>query len=817
MPKNSSAKKVDAKVKTVKSKKFPEYDHAKLEPKWRATWVKEKIYKTSESKSKPKCYVLDMFPYPSGEGLHVGHPKGYIATDVYARYQRMNGKNILHPMGFDAFGLPAENYAIKNKVQPAIMTENNIKHYTEQLESIGFSYDWERMLSTTDPDFYKWTQWIFIKLFEKGLAYESFAPINWCPSCKTGLANEDLEDGKCERCGSTIERKPMRQWVLRITKYADRMLKDLDLLTEWPEFIKELQRNWIGKSEGAEIDFQIKNFTEKIKVFTTRPDTIFGATYVVLAPEHPLVEKLKGQITNQKKLNAYLDETKSKTDLERTAEIKDKTGVRLDGVMAINPATKEEIPVYVADYVLPNYGTGSIMAVPAHDARDHEFAKKFRLPIIEVISGGDVAAAYTGEGKIVNSGKFSGMANEKAKKEITKFVGGKITAAYRLQDWVFSRQRYWGEPIPIIHCAKCGAVAVSEKDLPVKLPEVKSYVPSGTGESPLAKIETWVKTKCPKCAGPARRETNTMPQWAGSSWYYLRFIDPQNKKALVNKAKEKYWSPVDMYVGGAEHATRHLIYGRFWHKFLYDIGVVNHLEPFTRLKSVGLIMGADGRKMSKRWGNVVNPDEIVANYGADTLRLYEMFMGPFDQPIAWNTDSVIGSRRFLERLWKLAERAEKAPLPIDLDIAVNKTIKKVGEDIENFSFNTAISSLMILSNDLERHERVPLTAVENLIKLLSPFAPHMAEELWRGVWKKKKSIVLETWPKYDAKKLTVRIAKYAVQVNGRLRDTFELPTGTKEKEVVALALKREIVQKWTLGQKPKKVIFVPDRLINIVL
>ena len=805
------------------------YNHKKIEKKWQKAWEESGIYKTGRISKKPKHYVLDMFPYLSGEGLHVGHPRGYIGTDIYSRWKRMNGYNILHPMGFDSFGLPAEQYAIKHKIHPSIAVKKNVKRFKKQLSILGFDYDWDREVVTSDPDYYKWTQWIFLKLYEKGLAYESYEPINWCPTCQTGLANEDLEEGKCERCGTVVEKKPMRQWILKIREYADRLLSDLDELN-WPESIKESQRNWIGRSEGSLISFALVPInpnkkpinTDKdpgrsgksqgksvasIEVFTTRPDTLFGATYMVLSPEHPLLGGLKAQITNWGEVEKYIEEAKKKTEIERTAEGKEKSGVELKGVKAINPANKEKIPVWVADYVLVHYGTGAIMAVPAHDQRDIEFAKKYGLSIRNVIvplfrttSGKDAIRddkktakrkniyvvvkhhkddkyiclnwkkfgwhsfiiggikdgesdieaasreiieetgyknfkfvkkidgdhhshffagnkdvnryaigtalffelendekgkisdtekavhdvvwveknkvdeflnlsnqfyiwkkfndnniAYTDNGVLVNSGKFDGMDSEEVKDEITEFVGGKKMVNYKLRDWVFARQRYWGEPIPIIHCEKCGVVPVPEKDLPVILPEVKNYEPTGTGESPLANIEKWVNTKCPKCGGKGKRETNTMPQWAGSSWYYLRYIDPKNKKELVDKEKEKYWSPVDLYVGGTEHATRHLIYARFWHKFLYDIRVVNYKEPFAQLRNQGLILADDGRKMSKRWGNVINPDDIIEVYGADTLRLYEMFMGPFEQPVNWSTESIIGPRRFLERVWDYAQ------------------------------------------------------------------------------------------------------------------------------------------------------------------
>lgn len=783
------------------------YNPKNIESKWQKAWEEQGLYKTREEKDKPKYYILDMFPYPSGEGLHVGHPKGYIATDIHARFKRMNGYNVLHPMGWDAFGLPAENYALKNKVHPSVAVEKNITRFKEQLGKIGFSYDWEREINTTDPKYYKWTQWIFLQLFKKGLAYESNEPINWCPSCKTGLALEDLEGGHCERCGSLVEKKPIRQWVLKIREYADRLLYDLDDLA-WPESVKELQRNWIGRSEGSEITFEIKGSDEKTKVFTTRPDTLFGATYMVLAPDYPLVENQKLGIKNQEEVVAYIDLVKAKSDIERMAEGGEKTGVKLEGVVAINPATKKEIPVFIADYVLLQYGTGAIMAVPAHDERDHAFAEKFKLPIIEVLNE---------EGVLINSGEFNGMESDEAKPLITKFVGGEMRVNYRLRDWVFSRQRYWGEPIPIIHCEKCGAVAVPDEELPVLLPQVDSYEPTGTGESPLANIESWVNVACPQCEGPGKRETNTMPQWAGSSWYYLRFIDPNNDEALVDKNKEKYWSPVDMYVGGVEHATRHLIYARFWHKFLYDIGVVNNEEPFTHLKNQGLIAGEDGRKMSKRWGNVINPDDVVETYGADTLRLYEMFMGPFEEGGIWSDESIVGPRRFLEKVWKLKENiSDKVTPSEDVERALHQTIKKVTEDIEGFNFNTAVSAMMILVSAMEKADGMSKDDFEKFLLVLAPFAPYMTEELWKELGHES-SIHLEAWPSYDEAKTKESVITIAVQVNGKVRGDFQAPPETPEEEMKERALAVDSVQKWLDGKEPKKLIYIKGRLISIVV
>jgi len=1188
-------------------KKGTIYDHLYIEKKWRKKWANSKIYRSKEDRKKDKYFVLDMFPYPSGEGLHVGHPKGYIATDVISRMKRMQGKSVLHPMGFDAFGLPAENYAIKTKTNPADAVSVNVKRFKKQLEIIGLDYDWSREINTTDPGYYKWTQWIFLQLLEKGLAYESNEPVNWCPTDKTVLANEDVENGRCERCGTLVEKKPMRQWVLKITEYAERLLNDLDakrndssLLLDWPESIKEAQRNWIGKSEGAEIDFKLnfngpktkfvilhgytgsasRNFipwlkselekrghevqapelpntkapveeeqvnyfltnckidqntvivghslggvvalkaimklgkpiggivlvapaldpdqredgytksyhktfkwnfdfneikmlaggkiailsdsqedfrvpylkflagklsarlidttaeeehfcalqepevlkavTPSVKVFTTRPDTIFGATYLVLAPEHPWAKELLPRLENRHEVEEYISKSKLETEIERTDAKKEKTGVELKGVKAVNPATNEEVPVWISDYVLVDYGTGAVMAVPAHDERDAEFAKKFGLPIRIVIepkfigttgdgavkpgleyikreavcaivrnpkdnkylciswkghhmhglvTGGiendeDIANTakreveeetgyknlklirvspirintyfyhrvkqqnrwahfhfvffdlidedkspinekeaslhevvwksqdelkdffsvfegdfllnimendnyvHTEPGIMIESGKFTGRDSESVKKEITESVRGKWVTKYKLRDWVFSRQRYWGEPIPVIHCETCGVVPVPEKDLPVKLPRVTSYEPTGTGESPLAAISKWVNVKCPMCKGRAKRETNTMPQWAGSSWYHLRFMDPKNKKALVGVKAEKYWSPVDLYVGGAEHATRHLIYARFWHKFLYDLGVMSTIEPFIKLQSVGLIMGEDSRKMSKRFGNVVNPDDIVTRFGADTLRIYEMFMGPFDQQITWSTDSMVGSRRFVEKVWRLGcsvismktsvisakaeihatndivtmdsrlrgndnniQENDKTVGGIDSSIYGNsseersstdaltkllhRTIKKVTEDIQSLKFNTAISSLMIVVNEMEKADTIDRHQFELLLLLLAPFAPHITEEIWNRLGNKK-SIHIAEWPKYDSTLIQDDEVNIVVQINGKVRDSF-MTSKTSDNQIVENTAKSlPGVQKWLEGKTITKIVVIPNRLVNIV-
>ena len=826
------------------------YDPKQIEPKWQEFWLKEGIYKNYK-KSK-KFYALDMFPYISGSGIHVGHPKGYIATDVVSRFKMLQGYSVLHPMGWDAFGLPAENFAIKNKINPNVFVKENIIRFKKQLEMFGFTYDWDREFSTTDPDYYKWTQWIFLKLFEKGLAYESNEPVNWCSSCKTVLANEDLEKGLCERCGTQVVQKKMRQWVLKMTDYADRLLYDLDTEgLDWEEQILEQQRNWIGRSEGAEIEFQISNSEFKIKVYTTRIDTIYGCTYCVIAPEHETVQKLKDRIENWAEVEKYLIASQNKTELERM-ELKNKTGVELKGIKLTNPFNKEEVPLFAADYVLAHYGTGAVMAVPAHDERDFEFAKKYNLPIkgviipysentdllvenieekfenfkkefdkrvLDILDGKE---AFTEDGILWNSSdKYTRMTSKQARVKMTEWLEkekiGKKKINYKMRDWVFSRQRYWGEPIPIVHCEKCGAVAISEKELPLKLPEVENYEPTGTGEGPLANIAEWVNTTCPKCGGPGKRETNTMPQWAGSSWYYLRYIDPKNDKVLVDKDLEKEWMPVDLYVGGAEHATRHLLYARFWHKFLYDIKVVSTNEPFKKLVHVGLVDGEDGRKMSKRWGNVVNPDDVINEFGVDSLRIYEMFMGPFSQNIAWSTDGVKGVRRFLEKVWKLQTKvSDQKTASNKINNFLHKTIKKVTEDIENFRFNTAISQMMILVNEMEKEEKLPIANYQLLITILSPFAPHIAEELWEKLGNKE-SIFLQSWPKYDSEMTKDEKITLVLQVNGKVRDSIEADAGISEEEAKALAMQSEKIKTWTVGKEIKKIIFVKGKLINILI
>ncbi|MFA5183967.1 MAG: leucine--tRNA ligase [Patescibacteria group bacterium] len=809
------------------------YDHQNLEKKWQKRWQDSALYQTGTDPAKPKYYILDMFPYPSGAGLHVGHPKGYIATDIFARRRMMQGYNVLHPMGWDAFGLPAENYAIKNKLHPRAATAANIATFKRQLGLLGLSYGWDREINTTDPKYYKWTQWAFLEMWKKGLAYESSEPINWCPSCQTGLANEDLEDGKCERCGSDVEQKPMRQWVLRITDYAERLLADLEKLPDWEESIKEMQKNWIGRSEGAEIDFKIKDTDQAIKVFTTRVDTIFGCTYVVLAPENKLVVALKERVKNWPAVEAYLAEVKNKTDLQRTDLNKEKTGVLLEGMQAVNPFSGEAVPIFIADYVLNSYGTGAVMAVPAHDERDFEFAEKYACRIRKSVASLDdpenktFGGCYTADGVLVNSGEFSGLSSESARLRMADWLEEKKCGLrkinYKIKDWVYSRQRYWGEPIPLIHCAKCGVVPVPEEELPLMLPEVDSYEPTGTGESPLAAITDWVNIKCPSCGGPAKRETNTMPQWGGSCWYYLRYIDPDNNEALVDKQKEAYWSPVDFYVGGAEHATRHLIYARFWHKFLYDLGVVSYDEPFTKLKHVGLIMGEDGRKMSKRWGNVINPDEMVAKFGADALRVYEMFMGPFEQAANWNTNGLVGTRKFLEKIERLSA---EGPLPVKEDkkllSLLHKTIKKVGSDIENFRLNTAVSALMILANELTEyrnaHQAWPFDAARFscLLQILAPFAPHLSEEIWERLGNQG-SIFKSVWPQFDPALIKDETVNLAISINGKLRATIEAAADISEDEAVVLARDNEAIQRWLAGKEIAKIIFVPGKLLNLVV
>ncbi len=796
------------------------YDPSKIEPKWQGHWLKNKTFKASVDLKKPKYYALDMFPYPSGAGLHVGHPEGYTATDIVSRYKRMRGFNVLHPMGWDAFGLPAENYAIKTGRHPREVTAENVAVFKRQIQGLGFSYDWDREVNTTDPAYYRWTQWIFLQLYKKGLAYQSELPINWCPSCKTGLANEEVADGKCDRCGTVTTKKLLRQWVLKITQYAERLLADLDDL-DWPEPIKEMQRNWIGKSMGANVIFKIKGSKEAITVYTTRPDTLFGATYAVLAPEHPLV----AEITTHDRRDAvrvYQEQALLKSDLQRTELNKEKTG-QFTGAYAINPVNGAEIPIWVADYVLASYGTGAVMAVPAHDQRDWEFAKKYDLPVVEVVQGGDMAKeAYVGEGMHVNSDFLNGKGVEEAKVLVIDWLEkkklGLPAVNYKMKDWVFSRQRYWGEPIPMVHCELCGVVPLEEKDLPLELPEVDRYEPTGTGESPLAGIDWWVNTVCPKCARPAKRETNTMPQWAGSCWYYLRYLSPWDTESFASGEQQQYWMNVDLYVGGAEHAVLHLLYARFWHKVLFDLGFVKHREPFHKLVNQGLILGEDNEKMSKSRGNVINPDDVIKGYGADTLRVYEMFMGPFEAVKPWSTKSIEGSYRFLQKVWRLLEEGKLVDTVSSENLTklLHKTLKKVTEDIEGFHFNTAISQMMIYANELLKEKELARPLFEPLVLMLSPFAPHMAEELW-SLLGHRDSLAYAPWPAYDEALTRDTTFELVFSVNGKPRSRAQVQVGIKEAEAVEMALADADVKRYTEGKKVVRTVFVPGRMVNLVI
>ncbi len=801
------------------------YRPLEIEPKWQGYWDEHQTFKTTEEQDKPKFYALDMFPYPSGAGLHVGHPEGYTATDIVSRYKRMKGFNVLHPMGWDAFGLPAEQYAIDNGGHPREFTLKNVNNFRRQIKSLGFSYDWEREISTTDPDYYKWTQWIFLQLYKKGLAYIAEIPVNWCPALGTVLANEEVIDGKSERGGHPVIRRPMRQWMLKITEYADRLLDDLEEL-DWAESIKDMQRNWIGKSTGAEVTFDIEGSEEQIRVFTTRPDTLFGATYCVLAPEHALVEKIV-TADQQEAIKAYQEKASHKSDLERTDLNKDKSGV-FTGAYAINPVNGEKLPIWIADYVLAAYGTGAIMAVPAHDTRDWEFAQKFELPIIEVVEGGDVTKeAYTGEGKHVNSGMLDGMTTEQAIPTIIEWLEqqgkGEGKTTYRLRDWLFSRQRYWGEPIPILHLEDGTIKPVPEDSLPLLLPDLEEIKPSGTGESPLANATDWVNTIDPETGMKARRETNTMPQWAGSCWYYLRYIDPKNDQELCSKEKLDYWLPVDLYIGGAEHAVLHLLYARFWHKVLYDIGVVPTKEPFQKLVNQGMILGTNNEKMSKSRGNVINPDDIVNEYGADTLRLYEMFMGPLEATKPWNENGVEGMYRFLGRVWRLfiSEDGSLNPKIVDnggddaFKRTWHKTIKKVSEDMEALRFNTTISQLMIFTNEANKADELPREAMEDFVQLLSPLAPHIAEELWTRLGHEG-SITYQPWPTYDEAWTTESEVEIVVQITGKIVQRVHVAKDMDAKAMEEFALSLESVQKAIEGKTIRKVVAVPGKLVNIV-
>lgn len=799
------------------------YNPNAIEKKWQEIWEKEKTFKTEIDKTKEKFYALVEFPYPSGAGLHVGHPRSYTALDVVARKRRMQDQVVLYPMGFDAFGLPTENFAIKNKVHPRTVTEKNIENFTKQLKSIGFSFDWDRVIDTTDPEYYKWTQWIFVQMYKKGLAFKKEFPINWCPSCKVGLANEEVIQGKCERCGTEVEHKVKNQWMLKITEYADRLIDDLNEVDYLPS-IKQQQTNWIGRSEGAEIDFSIVDSDEKLKIFTTRPDTIYGSTYMVIAPEHPIVEKIKDKIQNYDEIISYKEKANKKSDFERSEMNKDKTGVEIKGIKAFNPVSNEEIPVWISDYVMITYGTGAIMAVPAHDKRDYEFAKKYNLEIRQVVDGGSIeneALTDTENGKIINSDLINGLNVEDAKDKIIKFVKeqgiGKDKKNFKLRDWVFSRQRYWGEPIPMIYCEKCGWQAVDEKDLPVTLPEVENYEPSDDGSSPLAKISEFVNTTCPLCGGHAQRETDTMPQWGGSSWYYLRYMDPNNDENLVGKEAVEYFSPVDWYNGGNEHTTLHLLYSRFWHKFLYDIGVVPTKEPYNKRTSHGMILGENNEKMSKSRGNVINPDDIIENYGADTLRTYEMFISEFDKSVPWSDEAVSGVRKYLDRVWRLQEiLVEGDKYSEDMEVLINQTIKKVTEDYESLKFNTAISQLMILLNTFVKKGSINKKELETYLILLNPSAPHITEEMWKKLGNDQQIANQNIWPSYDESKLVNDIIEIPVQVNGKVRGKIVVPIDTSKEDIISQSQEEENIKMILADKTVRKVIYVPGKILNIV-
>ena len=800
------------------------YNHKVVEKKWQKVWDDEKAFAATNDYSKPKYYALVEFPYPSGQGLHVGHPRPYTALDIVARKRRMQGYNVLYPMGWDAFGLPTENYAIKNKIHPKIVTENNVKHFKDQLHSLGYSFDWDREINTTDPKYYKWTQWIFLKLFKAGLAYKKEMPINWCTSCKVGLANEEVVNGVCERCGAPVVRKVKSEWMLKITDYADKLIEGLNDV-DYIERVKVSQKNWIGRSTGAEVDFQIKDTEDKLRIYTTRCDTLFGVTYMVVSPEHPYLDKYKDQIKNWEEIVAYREQASRKSDFERAELAKDKTGVAIDGLTAINPVNGKEVPIWVSDYVLMSYGTGAIMAVPAHDERDWEFAKKFHLPITQVVAknGEEVdvnEAAFTdvATGVLINSDFLNGLEVKDAKEKMIKFLEekgiGQAKTNYKLRDWVFSRQRYWGEPIPIVHCDKCGYVPIDESELPLLLPEVESYMPTDNGESPLAAMTDWVNTTCPCCGGPAKRETDTMPQWAGSSWYFLRYTDPHNDKALASPEALKYWLPVDWYNGGMEHTTLHLLYSRFWHKFLYDQGVVPTPEPYQKRTSHGMILGENGEKMSKSRGNVVNPDDIVQEYGADTLRTYEMFIGAFDLAASWSEDGVKGCRRFLDRVWKLQDlMTDEEGYSKDLETKMHQTIKKVSNDFENLKYNTAIAAMMTLLNDFYKKGSITRGELKTLIILLNPVAPHITEEMWQIIGCEGR-VYQQTWPEFDEAKTVESSVEIAVQINGKVKGTLGIQKDDPKDQVIAKA--KEVIADKLTGNIVKE-IYVPGRLVNIVM
>lgn len=799
------------------------YKPNEIEKKWQGIWAKEEIYKADNSYDKEKYYILVEFPYPSADGLHVGHARPYTALDIVARKKRYEGYNVLFPMGWDAFGLPTENFAIKNKIHPSIVTKNNIANFKKQLQSIGFSFDWSREINTTDPEYYKWTQWLFLKFYEKGLAYKKEMPINWCTSCKIGLANEEVVNGACERCGGEVVQKVKNQWMLKITEYADRLINDLEMV-DYLNSVSTQQINWIGRSYGMEVDFKISNKDDQLRVFTTRPDTIFGSTYMVIAAEHPILEKYKEEISNFDEIVKYKEAASHKSDFERTELAKDKSGVEVAGLKAVNPATGKEIPIWVSDYVLMTYGTGAIMAVPGHDERDYEFAKKFDLPIVEVVSGGDITKeAYTdsNDGIMVNSEFLNGLEVEEAKEKISDYLEEKELGVkktnYKLRDWVFSRQRYWGEPIPLVHCAECGWVPVPEDQLPIKLPEVENYEPTDNGESPLAKISDWVNTTCPTCGGHATRETDTMPNWAGSSWYFLRYADPHNDEEFASKENLDYWLPVDWYNGGMEHTTLHLLYSRFWHKFFYDIGLVSSPEPFNKRTAHGMILGEGNIKMSKSIGNVINPDVIVNEYGADTLRTYEMFVGDFEKYASWSENGVKGCRRYLDRVWRAKELInDKEDYTENLEISINKVIKKVSEDFDNLKFNTAIASLMELLNEFYDNKEISKGDFKTYLQLLNPVAPHITEELWEVLGYEGRLYEMP-WPKYDESKLIEDTIDMPIQINGKVRGTVKISLDETQENIKKYIIKDENINKFLEGKVIVKEIFIAGKIYNIVV
>ncbi|WP_394271666.1 leucine--tRNA ligase [Anaerococcus nagyae] len=803
--------------------KYPEYNPNAIEKKWQKVWDDNKTFHSEVDKTKKKYYPLVEFPYPSGQGLHVGHPRPYTALDIVARKRRLEGYSVMYPMGFDAFGLPTENYAIKNKIHPAKVTEENIKNFKEQLKSIGFSFDWDREFSTTDPEYYKWTQWIFIQLYKHGLAYKNEMSVNWCPSCQVGLANEEVVDGKCERCGTEVVHKMKNQWMLKIIEYADRLIDDLDEV-DYEDRIKAQQINWIGRSKGANVNFNIKDTEDKLTVYTTRPDTIFGVSYMVISPEHPILEVYKKKISNYNEVTAYQEEARKKSDFERAELNKDKTGVRLDGLSAINPLSGEEIPIWVSDYVLMSYGTGAIMAVPAHDTRDYEFAKEFDMPIVQVYETEDseeLPLTDINKGKSINSEFLNGLSATEAKQKAIEYIEekklGEATTNFKLRDWVFSRQRYWGEPIPMVYCEEHGWVPVDESELPIMLPEVETYEPTATGESPLSEIDEFVNTICPICGKPAKRETDTMPQWAGSSWYYLRYMDPHNSKAIASKEALNYYSPVDWYNGGMEHTTLHLLYSRFWHKFLYDLGIVPTKEPYKKRTSHGMILGEDHQKMSKSRGNVVNPDDIIRDYGADTLRCYEMFIGDFTSTAIWSDEGVRGCRKYLERVYNMIDLIGQGEgYSKNLEVTIHQTIKKVSEDFENLKFNTAIASLMTLSNEMRSQASITKDDFKTYIILLNPVAPHMTEELWKMAGFE--GMLNEAaWPKYDDSKLSLDEFEMPVQVNGKMRGKVMMSMDASKDDAIEAAKSDNNIASHIENKEIRKIIYVPGKILNIVV